>query len=396
VFEGWFRDRTARAGRSIPTILPGFGPVLSGMLAIFAPACSSEACSNGDSARSAPAQLDASTPMPATSTPTPARVQAPPTGPAALGQARAFHFVVPLAGKPNAVVPLDGESGEASSGWVTSGSPADGSWHVAAGILIIDEGKLPEALRLRGLVVHVYADDKLLCEGMFGAARVGAVGESSPDVGGSHATRETSYRLGPSMDRVLFFEIDVPPGCYRKSSGARVAWARDVSLPAPVIVGRSEPAMSATSQKDVRDALRLVRATPAFVRTQREADHARSIYRLRAMALERMHEYGVTASWTRFRWNGENRGYLAIVADCRPPAIDLGFDFRETASGSLEIIHGRSNGEDVTVKAVDPVVIVDVDADGRLEVIEATEIFYRLRSFDGTEHYVLHTMDHCR
>jgi len=166
-----------------------------------------------------------------------------------------------------------------------------------------------------------------------------------------------------------------------------------VSLPAPIIVGKSESALSASVQKDVRDALRLVRATPAFMRAQRSSNNASGD---QPVALEEH----VLPRWTRFSWNGERRAYLAIVSECAPPLVDLGFDFRETATGSLEVRPGRSlerpSGYGGITEAVDPVVVVDVDADGRLEVIEATEIFYRLRSFDGTEHYVLHTMDHCR
>lgn len=369
--------------------------LLAGVFAgYFVSACSSDGCSGGSAQRASPSG-DPSAPASASSTP----VHPPPTGPAALGKPRAFHFVAPLADKPNAIVLLEGVNRTAAAGWIAPSAEVDGYRSVAAGLLV-DEAKLPEALRLRGLVVHVYAEDKLLCDGTLGAARVGAVGDSVMHL--DDTVRDPTKLLGGAGELVLLFAVDMTDTCAEQLQPAqtRVAWVRDASLPSPVIVGKPESAKSAAVQSDVRKAVRLVRATPAFARAQRSADVARIAHGLPPMPLELQwrEEWAVPPSWMRFSWNGAKRAYLSFVVDCPPPWIRVGYEFRETATGAFELLPTRSAVVDdpVGLEVVDPVVLVDVDADGRLEVIEAGELAYRLRSFDGTEWYASLSLDHCR
>jgi hypothetical protein len=60
---------------------------------------------------------------------------------------------------------------------------------------------------------------------------------------------------------------------------------------------------------------------------------------------------------------------------------------------ALELLRDRSGG-DVESNVVDPIVLLDVDADGELEVIEAGTS-YRLTSFDRDKSYATLPVDHC-
>lgn len=320
----------------------------------------------------------------------------PPTGPAALGAPRAFHFVVPTTDKPNAVVLLDAENSVASAKWVRQGVAIDslslgpGRGHTAG--ILADDAKLPASLRLRGVTVHLYADDNLLCDGTLSNARVGAVGDEGAVAAYSDATRDVSTLLGAGVTRVLLFEIDVPPACAArfKNERARIAWARDASLPAPNVVGKAEPVVSATPSDLAREALKLARARPSFASSQKSLDTARKVVHLGPEPLETV----MRATWTHFSWNGEKRGYLAIVEECPPPLVQLGIDFRERDDGALELREDRAMADVSKRSVVDPVVLVDVDADGQLEAIEAGNS-YRLESFEGAEVYAVLPIDHC-
>ena len=357
--------------------------------------CSGDSRDNVGASPSTAAQAVAST---TTSSSAPG---APPAGPAALGQPRSFHFVVPMTDKPTAVVVLDAADIAASASWgkpgarIDSLSPGPGRGHTA-GILAAEE-KLPESLRLRGVAVHLYADDTLLCDGTLATVRVGAVGEAASVVAYSDSTRDGSALLGADVPRVLLFEIDVTPDCARrfKSAPGRVAWARDASLPAPVIVGKAGSVTGAATPKAALEALRLARGRPSFVRAQQSTDNARKVAQLGPQALES----AVHGTWTQFSWKGEKRGYLALVEECPPPVVGVGLDFRGRADGTLELSRDRAVS-DVTKQdlvdplIVDPLVLVDVDADGQLESI-GVGTSYRLQSFEGSETYETLEIDHC-
>lgn len=317
----------------------------------------------------------------------------PEPAPVKLGAPRSFHFVVPMKGIPQAVVTLDTANRAASRGWVNAGEPIDTSSEgpgrgVTAGIRA-DTAKLPRSLRLAGVSVHLYAEDTLLCDGVLGTARVGAVGEAGVVARYSDPRRDDpGPLLEPDVERVLLYQIDVSPECEARfrAARARVAWARDAELGAPVIVGRSVPATDPAARK----AVNLVRARPSFVRAQKSLDVALANVHLTSEPVERR------ATWTAFTWGGERRAHLSTFEPCPPPQLRFGADFRERPDGSVELLRERASELDGPRDLVAPVVLVDVDADGRLEVIEADDTHYQLRAFEGGESLDRLEIESCR
>jgi hypothetical protein len=280
-----------------------------------------------------------------------------PRAPAKLGEPVSFQFVVPLHGRPNAIVPLDTGYWEAAPAWAVPGARIDtdgdsrGRGEIAA--LAADATKLPEALRLEGTAVHVFVEDEALCDATLGAVRVGTFGTNGV------SPRMESIANNPW---VLFYELELAADCAERYQHAslRVVWARDASLAEAVFAGHSTAATDPSAKKDVQRAAALARQLPSF----RHGQWAMDVELRAAGRHSEPIEESSLARWTRYVWQGERRAYLSIGDGCNPH-IAVGIDYRERPDGTLELIGERP------VPVPSPLVLADVDADGELEAIES-------------------------